>query len=331
MWEMVAGLPSQLRWAEQLEVPSTPTARSVLVTGMGGSGIAGDYVAPVAGAAGVFVHTHKSYGLPGWVATLRPMIVAVSYSGNTEETLSGFEAALETGIDGVAITSGGALGERAEAVGWPVVLVPDGLQPRAALGYLAGALLQVMSAGSGLDVRPMLGESADVVDELLGPDGDGPGVRLAADLADGLADRIVLVYGSDGPTGVVAERWKTQINENGKTPAFRSLLPELDHNEVAGWAALPNLTRRTLGAVFLRDESEHPRVSHRFELTRLAMTDAVPVVGEVRSMGESLLARMMSLTFVGDAFSVRLAEQTGIDPIPVEVIEDLKQELESLQ
>jgi glucose/mannose-6-phosphate isomerase len=152
----------------------------------------------------------------------------------------------------------------------------------------------------------------------------GPAARLAADLADGLADRIPVVYGARDLTAPAALRWKTQINENGKRPAFWSTLPELDHNEIVGWTAMVETTRDSLGVVLLRDAEEHPQVARRFVLTAELIAGNVPVVGEVWSQGNSRLARVASLALVGDIFSVFLAERDGIDPVPVDVIEDLK-------
>ena len=146
----------------------------------------------------------------------------------------------------------------------------------------------------------------------------------ASDLADGLAGRISLIYGSQGLTAPVAQRWKTQINENGKRPAFWSVLPELDHNEIVGWSALEALTRRSVGIVCLRDRDQHPQVRRRFELTSSLISGSVPVIGEVWSQGESRLARIAGLALIGDIMSVQLAEQEGVDAVPVEIIEHLK-------
>jgi glucose/mannose-6-phosphate isomerase len=125
-------------------------------------------------------------------------------------------------------------------------------------------------------------------------------------------------------SSVVAQRWKTQINENAKVPAWYSALPELDHNEITGWETLPELTRQRLGIVILRDDTDHDRVSRRIAHTRNLTEDAVPWVGEVTSSGSSRLARLVSLTVVGDLVSWMLAERLGVDPVPVVTIEKLK-------
>ncbi|MCP4249681.1 MAG: bifunctional phosphoglucose/phosphomannose isomerase, partial [bacterium] len=148
------------------------------------------------------------------------------------------DEALALELPVAVVAGGGALGDLADRENLPIVRVPLGLQPRAALGHLTGGVLRLLeSVGlAGQQANP-LKEAASVVDELWGDGETGPGRQLAMDLADGLAGRIPLIYGSSGLTAPVARRWKTQINENGKRPAFWSVLPELDHNEIVGWSA----------------------------------------------------------------------------------------------
>lgn len=326
MWEMLRSMPAQFRWAAGLSLPELRPASEVLVAGMGGSGIAGDYAGPIAERVGVRVTAHKGYGLPRWAAATRPLVVAVSYSGDTEETLSAYRMAVEHELEIAVISGGGGLIHQAEAAGRPYVRVPTGLQPRAAIGYLLGALLRIVAQSTGVEaIAADLEEAASVTSGLL--EGEGPGLNLAHDLAEGLAGRIVIVYGSEGPTGVVAGRWKTQVNENAKTPAFAGVLPEADHNEIVGWTALGGLTRRSRGAVMLRHPDESPRVAARFRLTREEMSGAVPVIGEVHAPGSSVLARMAGLTLIGDAMSIYLAEEAGIDPVSVAAIDRLKEAL----
>ena len=325
MRSMVAGLGGQVRAATGVRVPDLSPAGELLVVGMGGSGIGGDYLAHLASLHGARVTGHKSYGLPGWVASARPTVLAVSYSGNTEETLSAVDAAVDLGLPIIVVTTGGALGERAGAHGWPVVAVPAGLQPRAALGHLLGAALMISTA-VGLVPSPVpdLEEAADVVDSLTSS--GGAGWALAGDLAGSLAARAVIVYGSTGLTASVAQRWKTQINENGKRPAWFSVFPELDHNEIVGWSADRGLNGR-LGVVTLADRDDGADVAQRRAITREVTAKDVDWIGEVHSQGNSALARMMSLTAIGDMVSVALAEVAGIDPVPVAPIEDLKNRL----
>ncbi len=327
MWKMLAGLSDQYRWAADLELPLIARAETALVCGMGGSAISGDMAAAVVPSA--LIAVNKGYSLPGWAAGVRPLVIAVSYSGNTEETRSAVDEALALELPVAVVAGGGALGELAAERDLPLVRVPTGLQPRAALGYLAGGLLRLLeSAGIAPQQADALDEAASVVSELWGEGRSGPAGQLALDLADGLAGRVSLVYGSSGLTAPVAQRWKTQINENAKRPAFWSVLPELDHNEIVGWSALEALTNRSVGIVLLRDREEHPQVKRRFALTTSLISGSVPVVGEAWSQGDSRLARVASLALIGDLVSVHLADQEGIDPVPVDIIEHLKVLLE---
>jgi glucose/mannose-6-phosphate isomerase len=297
----------------------------VLFAGMGGSGIAGDYAAAVAAPHGTRVTVHKGYGpLPSWAIRQRPLVVVASYSGNTEETLDMAASAFEKGLPVAVLTTGGALGAEAARRNWPMVEVPAGMQPRAAAGYMIGATLRILEAAHAVDdQRINILEASRFADAMV-VEGSERWVQ-AKSLSDALAGRVTIVYGGGPVSGVVAQRWKTQINENAKMPSWWSLLPELDHNEIVGWETMPELTRQHLGVVALTDRADHPRIRDRLDHT-LALTEgAVPWVGEVASEGSSVLARLVSLTLVGDLVSWMMADSAGVDPVPVETIEQLKE------
>ena len=323
MRDLIATLPAQLRWAADLQPPPVPhAAHGAIVAGMGGSGIAGDVAAVVAEAESKRVIVHKSYGLLRWVGT--DLVVAVSHSGNTEETLSAARAAVALGAPWVAVSTGGGLRRAAEENGAACLDVPFSPQPRAAFGYLAGGVLRVLEAAGVIGAQSgALREAADVVEAALA----GPAHEAAEAIADGLSGRVAVVYGGSGPAAVAANRWKTQINENAKAPAYWSSLPELDHNEIVGWSGHPDLGRSSIGIVFLHDAGDHPRVALRAALTSQLIGPLVGLAGEVSSRGSSVLARLFSLTIVGDLVSVTLAERAGVDPEPVAVIEALKKRL----
>ncbi|HSM02120.1 MAG TPA: bifunctional phosphoglucose/phosphomannose isomerase [Acidimicrobiia bacterium] len=323
MRDLIADLPDQLRWAAEMSPPDMPYAEEALVVGMGGSGVAGDVAAVFAEAHGRRVAVHKSYGLPGWAEASRPLVIGVSHSGNTEETLSAVEATITEGLPVGTMSTGGALAEIAREHGIPHVEIPDGPQPRAAMGYLSGAVLRVLESSGvvGATATGLL-EAAQVVEDLLG----GEAQKQAENLAEALDGRITIVYGTPGVTSTAAGRWKTQINENSKAPAYWSAFPELDHNELVGWTAHPDLGADSVGIVLLTDSGDDPRVGRRVRLTRELM-EGVEVAGEVASRGEGVLARLFSLVIVGDLVSVALAERSGVDPMPVEVIEKLKKRL----
>ena len=318
MAELIASLGDQLRWADAASVPTLRSSDRFLVAGMGGSGISGDIAAAL---ARVPVHVHKAYGLPGWARPSRPQLVAISYSGNTEETLSVVAEAVDAGLAPWVVSSGGELSARAGDGGWPLVTVPGGLQPRAALGYMLGSLLRLLSSAGAVELASGdLAASADLVDSLT----QGAGNELAADLAAGLRGRVTIVYGSTGITAPAALRWKTQINENAKAPAWTSVLPELDHNEIVSFTTYPELSRQNLGIVVLRDDGESPRLAARFHHTEALTAPEIPWIGEVWSQGVSPLERILSLCAMGDLVSLEMARAAGTDPMPVETIENLK-------
>jgi glucose/mannose-6-phosphate isomerase len=291
---------------------------------MGGSGIAGDYGAALAGPTEGRVAVHKGYGpLPGWVVRSRPTVVAASYSGNTEETLDLVAAAAGAGLPVVTITTGGRLAELTAEHGWPTITVPSGMQPRAAVGYMAGAVTRLLSA---LGILPNqtgpLDEAADLADAATAEGSETWDLSLR--VAKGLVGRIAIVYGGGPISSTAAQRWKTQINENAKMPAWWSVLPELDHNEIVGWETLPGTTRDLVGVIALTDVADHPRVGNRIEHTAALTGPAVPWLAEVAAIGESEMARLISLTVSGDLVSYLLAMEAGVDPVPVETIEKLK-------
>ncbi len=323
----VLAAPDQLRAAAGLDLPSLEPASEVILAGMGASGMAARVGALVAAAAGGRAEVHQGYGLPGWVEAGRPLLVAVSYSGDTEETLSSIEDASRLGLSAVVVTTGGAAATMAAEAGYPAVTVPGGLQPRAALGYQTGAVVRILHrAGLGHDPIPALTEAANEVEALAG-DGAGPGVALGLDLAEALDGHLAVIYGGSGAAALAAVRWKTQINENASMPAFAGEVPELDHNELEGWTGRPAWGRRTVRIVLLRDQGAHPRVRRRLDLTGEVLEGNVGMAGEVRAQGSGLLSRFFTLAFVGDVASVAMADLAGVDAAPVPLIEDFKRRL----
>lgn len=324
MLSMIQTLGDQLRWASRLEAPSVSGNFEVMVVGLGGSGISGNFAAAVGEGTGSRITVHKGYGPPpAWILRNRPLVIGVSYSGNTEETIEFVTEAQEMGSPIVAVTTGGRMQDLGQQHAWPTVLVPDGLQPRAAIGYLFGSVMAVLvAAGAVDDQRLNLAEAADVVDRATTV--DSKEWDLSDQLAEQLDGRIPIVYGGGPISGVAAQRWKTQINENAKTPAWWSNLPELDHNEIVGWESMADVTKDNLMVVPLTDRSDHSRIGLRFAHSRTLTEHAVPWTEAVGSVGTSPPARLMSLTAIGDLVSWKLAKNAGVDPTPVATIEELK-------
>ncbi len=314
--------------AAELKVDPSRVA-NIIVMGMGGSGISGDVSRVLFEdelKVPLFVNRH--YDLPAFAGP-GTLAIAVSYSGNTEETLSGFNVALERGAQVLVVSAGGKISELAVEKGLSLVAIPKGLQPRAALGYLSVPLAVVLARlGFVADVGPAMEEAID----LLRREAEryGPTVPLAENPAKQLAtaffDKMPVVYGSEGLTGLAAFRWRCQLNENAKVCGRWNMLPELDHNEICGWQELEELGRRA-HLVFLRDRDEHQQIKKRFEATRELIANHFDGIEEFTSAGESKAAGLFSLICLGDFASIYLALLNGIDPSPVERIESLKKRL----
>jgi glucose/mannose-6-phosphate isomerase len=299
-------------------------ARGLVICGMGGSAIGADLATAAIGLrASAPITTIRGYELPAWVGP-DTLVVCASYSGNTEETLHCFESARMAGAPLVAVTTGGKLAAAAREHGVPVIGVPSGMQPRAAVVYMTVAALEcAYLSGAAPELRRELDEAAQLLAQLAADwTPEAPDDVEPKRVATALAGRIPVVYG--GPvTTAVARRWRSQLNENSKVAAFYGGLPEAHHNEVVGWAN----TDAPLTAVVLEAPGEHPRMAARFEVTE-QIVDAAPIeIQRVRSHGESQVARVMSLVLMGDLVSVYLAGILGVDPTPVEAIEDLKKRL----
>lgn len=325
MLDQIRSLPEQLTWSAAVDVPHIGTNSEILLVGMGGSGIAGDYASVVARPSATRVTVHKGYGpLPPWAMRQRPLVIAASYSGNTEETLDTTVSAWESGLSVATVSTGGRLGELATEHGWRGVTVPSGMQPRAALGYMFGATLRIMEASNSIGDQRLAFLEASRLAETLVEEGSAAWEE-ASRLAEQIEGRIPIVYGSGPVSSTVAERWKTQLNENAKVPSWHSRLPELDHNEIVGWETMAETTRDLFVVIVLTDRSDDDRIATRIHHTRDLTKGAVPWLGPVASQGSSELARLISLTVVGDLTSWMLAGRLGVDPVAVATIENLKQ------
>ena len=324
MLDDVLAIPDHLRdalWRVESARLEPRDAAGLLVCGMGGSAIGGDLAAAALGPTCTRpVLTVRGYELPSW-ATPELAVLCSSYSGNTEETIACFDAAEALGARRVVCTSGGELAERARRAGVPVVGLPGILQPRAAVGYMVVVAAEVAAV---VGAAPRIHIEIDAAAAHLERSAEALRAR-AAEIADRLQGTVPVVYGAD-LTAPLARRWKTQVNENAKAPAFFSELPEADHNEVAGW---PGAEGHGLSAVFLGDADQHPRVRRRIELTARVAGESGAAVVEVEAEGETRIQRLMWALVLGDLVSVELAEARGVDPVPVEVIESLKGALDA--
>jgi glucose/mannose-6-phosphate isomerase len=326
----VLALPDHLRDAlwrvESAIMNEWDTPGGLVVAGMGGSAIGGALACAALGDhASRPIFVTRAYGLPPWT-TPETTVLCASYSGNTEETLACYEAASALGAQRVVVTTGGRLAELARADRVPVIPLPGGFQPRAAVAYMTVAALEIAAlCGAGPRLTSEIDVAASHTEQLVAEWGpDAPEDSLAKEIARGLLGSAPVVAGA-GLTAPIAYRWKTQINENAKLPCFAHELPELDHNEIVGWEGAPDVGR--FSAVFLDDSDDHPRVKARMELTEQLIADSATASFHLETRGQTTIERVMSLVLLGDLVSLYLAALRGIDPGPVKVLDRLKAEL----
>ncbi len=326
----VLALSEQLRdamWRVQsASIEPRDAPGGLVVAGMGGSAIGGALARAALGdRASRPIVVARGYALPAWT-TPEATILCASYSGETEETLALYEAAGALGARRIVATTGGRLADAARGEGVPVIPFPGGFQPRVAVAYSLIAALEVAGlCGAGDRLHAEVDVAAAGLEQLVGEWGpDAEEDCLPKAVARTLHGTIVQIAGA-GPTTPVAYRWKTQINENAKSPAFSSELPELDHNEIAGWEGTRELGK--FAAVFLDDSDLHPRIRQRIELTRGLIASHGAPTFRLESVGENRIERLLSLVLLGDLVSVYLAVLRGVDPSPVVVLDRLKSAL----
>jgi len=335
MLDLLLDLPDQLQMGERLgqsaDLPSTTSVRAIVVTGLGGSSISGDLLRSYLHAESrVPIMVNRHYSLPAFVGP-ETLVCAVSYSGNTEETLSAFGEARARGAGLLAITSGGQLAQLAEEWRVPCVRVTGGLPPRTTLGYLLTPML-VTLARLGLisDQKASIAEAIEVLRDLGAQ--YRPGIETFRNLPKALArdlhGNFPVIYGVKDLSDAVAYRWRTQLNENSKVLASHQAFPELNHNEVEGWQG-PLASALEVWVVLLRDNQEFGRIAQQIDLTKAFLQERAAGITEVWSQGQSRLARLFSLLYTGDFTSYYLALLRGVDPKPVEAIDRLKDRLAS--
>lgn len=315
------GLPDQLRdalWRIESARLEEVDSAGLMVCGMGGSAIGGDLAAAAIGDQLTKpLVAVRGYELPSW-STPEWAVLCSSYSGNTEETLACFEAAEALGARRFVVSTGGQLVERAREAGIPVVAPPGIYQPRVAVAYMVVAAAEI-AALTG--VAPRIRTEIDAGAAFL----EREALTLkakAAEIAATIGAATTVIYGSD-LTVPVAYRWKCQVNENAKQPAFSSTLPEADHNEICGWAA--EAGAGSMASVFLEDCDQHPRERRRFELTAEAVAASSAPVVRLETVGETRVERLLWATLLGDLVSLEIARQRGVDPESIVAIDRLKE------
>lgn len=297
----------------------------IVVCGVGGSAIGGDLLREwLATTSTIRCEVCRSYNLPSHAGKATLAIIA-SYSGNTEETLSMFEDAKRKRAKIVTISSGGQLSKASVAEGIPLAKIPTSVQPRASLGYMFGAMIGVLERCGMASAGRQPEEAVRTMNEVNArckpsvPTADNEAKILAHKLFPTIP--VVIGYGISGP---VAKRWANQFNENSKVLAFGASLPEFDHNEIVGWMRDPRA--RGFSSVFLEHDDSGDRMRRRMNATKEMLGRAAPVCA-VHSIGESPMAKMLSLVMMGDYVSTYLGILRNEDPSSNEPIDELKEKL----
>ena len=331
MLDRIKDLPKQVRdaWAiaraAQLP-PAHGDVRNITVAGMGGSAIGGDLAAALlADELKVPMSVHRDYGLPAYVGR-DSLVIASSYSGNTEESLSAFEEAQRRGARVLVLTTGGKIADLARAARYPVITFSYPAQPRAALGYSLGLVLGSLARlgfvrDLSADIDAALADLARLEERVH----EGARTNDAKKLAIELFGRVIFAYGG-GVMGVMARRVKGQWNENAKNWAAFDVLPELNHNAVVGFP-YPDISRDALTVLLLRSDRDNPRHKLRFDVTRELLDRAGVPHKTLQFTGSSLLSEVLQLTLFTDYVSFYVALLNGADPTQVKSIDYLKERL----
>ncbi len=349
MLRVLEGFPEQCERALELgwEFPLPPELAEfdrLAVVGMGGSGIVGDLLRRLLPLP---VTVHRGYVVNVDAPSLgRTLVIGVSYSGNTEETLSALrglqgqsrgqsqsqsQSQRQGEVKVLCLSSDGELERLASERGWPFLKIPGGLQPRAALGYLLLPLLAILARLGHFPAGELEGLAGELERAAEGLSPERPTeANRAKQLAEWLSGGVPLIWGVEGTTDVAAFRWKTQINENSKQPAFWNALPELCHNEIVGFERRGRLPGQRV--LFLTSSYDHPRNRLRQRVLKELLEEwEVPTEVVASPIEGSKLAELLGLIYLGDFVSVYLGILNGVDPTPVELIERFKRMIRDSQ
>ena len=324
-------LPKQIQGAWQVKreaqlPPAYGDVRNITVIGMGGSAIGGDLAAALlADELKVPMSVHRDYGLPAFIGR-DSLVIASSYSGNTEETLSAFEEARKRGAKVLALTTGGTLATQARAANYPVVTFSYKASPRATLGYSLGLVLGSLTRlglvrDLSADIDAAIADLAKLEERVH----EGARTNDAKKLAISLYGRVIFAYGA-GVMGVMARRVKGQWNENAKNWSAYDVMSELNHNAVVGFPN-PQIAREAITVLLLRSDRDNPRHKIRFDVTRELLDRASIQHKSLQFGGTNLLSEVLQMTLFTDYVSFYVALLNGADPSPNTAIDYLKDRL----
>ena len=310
MYESIKNFPKQFLWEPQIKnlAPFLRDRTNFVIAGMGGSALGGELLKAV--FSNLDIKIHRDYGLPA--ASPLSLIIASSFSGNTEETLDAFLEARRRGLPLAVVSSGGKLLELAKHDNIPYVELPKAdIQPRATLGYSVKAILKLIGEESALE------EAVKLSGLLNAAAAEEDGKKLA----ESLKGRIPIIY-SSAKNFPIAYNWKIKFNETGKIPAFANRLPELNHNEITGFSAGGGQAKFSF--IFLEDEADDPRIQKRMQITKKLYKDRDLEAITLKLEGQNKFHKIFQNLLVADFTAYYLAEHYGANPTEVQMVEEFK-------
>lgn len=324
MKQVILNFPQQfakgLKAAEGVKLSCPFT--NIIVCGLGGSALPGSLLPELGVKFDLPLFTHRDYGLPK-AANEKSLIICISFSGNTEETISAYQEAIGKNYNAIAVCTGGKLEQMAKENGLPVAVVPnDCLQPRFGAGYLVAAVLKILSNCGIINSQDnnLLEMAQALQPEKLEQQGKA--------LAQKLINKIPIIYAANQYKSL-ARIWKIKFNENSKIMAFWNYFPELNHNEMVGLSTNNKklITNNNFYFIILRDNQDDPRIIKRMELTASLIKESGADVDFVELTGKTKLEKVFNCLLLGDWASYYLALAYGQNPVPVEIVEKFKKQL----
>ena len=327
MLEHVLNLGNQLK--TDLEVSQGFTSIDydrILIVGMGGSGVAGDVLKLILNEhTNIDVEVRKTYNLTKNHSSTRPFCLFISYSGNTEETVSVAKDAINENLEWSVISSGGELLELATKYNKNFVKLPTGLQPRAAFGLMTKAVINFLPNSIKSNFLNACDDAGNYLNNLT-EDVSNEVFDISKNIANQIGTKTAVIYAGSELTYLVAQRWKTQINENSKSKAYVGFMPEIHHNEILSWEADQDGSKNNFILILLRGD-DHKKIDNRFEFTKELIGSKVDILDVRNISSENLIKDLIHLVLIGDLVSVELANQLKIDPFNIDAIENLKKKL----
>ena len=327
MLEHVLNLGNQLTTdLETSEGFASVDYERILIVGMGGSGVAGDVLKLILNQhTNIDVEVRKTYNLTKNQIAARPFCLFISYSGNTEETISVAKDAIDENLEWAAISSGGELLDLAIKHNKKFVKVPEGLQPRAAFGLMTKAVVNYLPNPTKEIFINACEEAGNYLNSLT-EDASNEVFEISKNIANQIGTKTAVIYAGSDLTYLVAQRWKTQINENSKSKAYVGFMPEVHHNEILSWEADQEGSKNNFILILLRGD-DYKKIDNRFEFTKELIGSKVDTIDVKNISSNNLIIDLFHLVLIGDLVSVNIADQLNIDPFNIDAIENLKRKL----